>query len=193
MFLEKACVHKAWKQSLSERWWQFWSACPFWLPDWDKNVILDSCRLVCKKDFVLRKRFSGILSLRGRKSSPTLVLNVTDSRTTNKIWSVRVHVFWITMPNFYNFRSTSNDLSIYFRWAYTDISLAKCPWHRYRLLLTIYSTSFFHAPVLFQCSLYMYRVTISITFGYYIQLIGQAWLFLTVKPLRHSTIMGRWL
>ena len=24
-------------------------------------------------------------------------------------------------------------------------------------------------------------------------LIGQAWLFVTVKPLRHSTIMGRWL
>ena len=35
------------------------------------------------------------------------------------------------------------------------------------------------------------RVTISVTFGYYIQLTGQAWLFLTVKSLRHSTIMGR--
>ena len=41
--------------------------------------------------------------------------------------------------------------------------------------------------------LYYSRVTISVTFGYYIQLIGQTWLFLTVKPLRHSTIMGRWL
>ena len=38
---------------------------------------------------------------------------------------------------------------------------------------------------------YYSRVTISVTCGYYIQLIGLAWLYLTVKPLRHSTVMDR--
>ena len=37
---------------------------------------------------------------------------------------------------------------------------------------------------------YYSRVAMSITFGYSIQLIGQTWLFLTVKLFRHSTIMS---